>query len=290
MNVAPPSPTAAASPLGQPHFLSHRSLPWRRSASFWIWAQTFLACSSAWSRSAGRVVLASSSQANWHSHGRSPTVISMVPTAGRSSRSSSAAATMKLLLSMIASSSVTVGAGGWPPSGAGKADWLTIPTMFSVAFRPCSSAATIARAASRSPLACVMARFSRITPRSSSSSGSSVRASLLEQDAEVRPDVIRHVRARLEALPEVPGGLLDGPAGLMPGRQDLPCLLVAGEHREIRVLPVPGAQAEQPPFPIADRGVGDVLRGLSPRRTTRPSASPAAVPRRRRARFRSRRR
>ena len=41
MNAAPPSPTAATSPPGQPHFLSHRSLPWRRSASFWIWAQIF---------------------------------------------------------------------------------------------------------------------------------------------------------------------------------------------------------------------------------------------------------
>ncbi len=34
---------------------------------------------------------------------------------------------------MIARSSVTVGAGSWPPSGAGNADWLTIATMFSVA-------------------------------------------------------------------------------------------------------------------------------------------------------------
>ncbi len=77
MNAAPPSPTAATSPPGQPHFLSHRSLPWRRSASFSIWAQTLAACSSAWSRSAGRVVLAASSQSNRHSHCRSPTAISI---------------------------------------------------------------------------------------------------------------------------------------------------------------------------------------------------------------------
>jgi hypothetical protein len=50
---------------------------------------------------------------------------------------------MSFLLGMIARSSVTVGAGGWPASGTGNADWLTIATMFSVLLRSCSSAATL---------------------------------------------------------------------------------------------------------------------------------------------------